>query len=334
MDIGGTKVHAMDTVSTNLHRFEVKDYKNIYEMFDEYFTKNDARPSNVTIAMAGLRNDETGEVHPTNSPWPSFKPQEAGKRYPGTVFETTNDMVAAAAGMVAASSTDLKLLKNGKSVTTGNKVVVAISTGVNTCTAAWDAHSKHHVFVEAESGHIGFQPRNEAQLRHLAHLDEKYPHPSIELALSGKHGVEAWIDHSPELKDAPELQSALQRAREAGRPVGAVLYEFAEEGKGASQKAAHQILDHMGTLVSHTLADYALTYKATGGLYLVGSVSLALGEYWAEKTDFAESFIRSGTEDHAPWLEGFLSNVPVYLITNPNISVAGALALAKRDSLL
>jgi glucokinase len=334
MDIGGTKVHAMDTVSTNLHRFEVKEYKEIYEMFDEYFTKTGVRPKHVTIAMAGLRNDETGEVHPTNSRWPSFKPQDANKRYPGTVFETTNDMVAGAAGMVSASSIDLKLLKPGNSMTKGNKVVITVSTGVNTCTAAWDAQSKRHVFVEAESGHIGFQPRNEAQQRHLDHLSRNYPNPSIELALSGKHGVEAWIDHSPELDDAPELQKAIKRARDAGRPVGAVLLEFAEEGKGPSQKAAHQILNHMGTLIGHILADYALTFKATGGIYLIGSVALALGEYWAEQTDFAKSFVRAGTDEHAPWLESFLDSVPVYLITNPNIAVAGALALAKRNSML
>ncbi len=329
IDVGGTKVHILDTLSTKLHHFLTTDYSDLYGILDAYFERMDARPTNIVIDMAGPRDEQTGEMRMTNCPWPKFNPNQAAKKYPGTTFATTNDMVAVAAGMLAATSLDLKQLKPGKAAPTGNKVVMTISTGVNSCTAAWDEITKRHVFIQAESGHTSFGPRNNIERRFFEHLTKNYPHPSVELALSGKHGVEGWVDVALGELDAPELAAAVEHARNNDQPVGVVLLEFATHGKGRSQAAAQIILGHMGSLVGHILADKALAYKASGGIYLTGSVSMGLSEYWAEETDLIKSFVRIGTKEHAPWLEELLSNIPIYLITNPDIAASGALALAK-----
>jgi glucokinase len=86
----------------------------------------------------------------------------------------------------------------------------------------------------------------------------------------------------------------------------------------------------MGSFVGGFLADFALMYRATGGIYLTGSVSLALSEYWAEQTDFKKAFVRRGSAEHqyAPWLEPMLKAVPIYLMTDPHVATSGALALA------
>jgi glucokinase len=331
IDVGGTKVHITDTLTTNLHRFATPEHPDMYSVLDKYFISVGVRPSRVVIAWAGPRDDETGDVFPTNFSWPTFSPQEAELRYPGTTFETSHDMVATAAGVLQSSSGDLHLLKDGKAKKNGPTIAVTISTGVGVCVAVWDNRFKQRIFFAGEAGHIGFMPYTNAERRHLEHLFTKYEHPSIELAISGSHGVGGWIAHSPELSSAPKLKAALARAGEADRPAGAVLLEFATQGDGASKKAAHDILDNMGKLVGNTLADYALAFKSTGGIYLTGSVSLGLAEYWAANTGFAKSFVRRGTPEHAPWLEDLLSNIPIYLVIDPNIAAAGALALAKQN---
>jgi glucokinase len=159
-------------------------------------------------------------------------------------------------------------------------------------------------------------------------LFTKYEHPSIELAISGKHGVENWVDHLLDELNSPELVSAIIRAREADRPVGAVLLEFATEGSGASKAGAHKILNELGSLAGNILADFALTYKATGGVYLTGSMSLALSDYLVQNTGFINSFLRRGSKDHASWLEDMLKSTPIYLITDPDVAAVGALELA------
>lgn len=332
IDVGGTKVHIADSTSTSVRQYNAPKFPDMYAVLDEYFEKVGARPSRMVLAMAGVRNSETGEVRSTNLSWPPFNPQETVKRYPGTIFETVHDMKGAAAGILHATGVDLKQLKPGIPATNGTKIAVTISTGVGVCAAIWDERTKEHFFYSGELGHVGFQPYNEAERRHLEHIFTKHRHPSVELAISGKHGVESWIEHSPEMHEAPELAAAVARAQEADRPVGAVLLEFATEGSGVSREAAHAILDHMGTLVGSVLADFTLAYMATGGVYLTGSVSLGLTEYWAEHTDFNKAFVRSGPNIFPAWLEDVLGNTPIYLVTNPNIGVAGALALAKQQA--
>ncbi len=281
--------------------------------------------------MAGPRDDDTGDVTPTNVPWPVFSPSEASKRFPGTEFETYHDLAGCAAGALHATSIDLKELKPGKPSPKGPAMSVTISTGVGVCVAIWDVKSKRRIFFSGELGHTGFQPYNEAERRHLAHLFTKFDHPSGELAISGKHGIESWLEHSPEMRYAHDLQLAIERALAADRPAGAVLLEFATEGTGANRDAARSILHNMGTLVGSILADYAFACRSTGGIYLTGSVALGLGEYWAENTDFAKAFVRHGTADHASWKKPMLEAIPIYLITDPNIGASGALALAKED---
>lgn len=330
LDAGSTKTHILDTISSNLHRYNTNDFDSLDSLIEAYFAKAGRTPKKMVVAMAGPRDDETGEVKMTNCPWPVFSPQKAAAKYPGTTFVTTNDLVATAAGAVNASSMDLRLLKPGKPSPVGTKVAIGIGTGLGTCMAVWDEETKRRVFVPGEGGHMGFQPYTAAERRHLEHLFAKYEHPSVELALSGKFGPWYWVEHSPEVKTTPELADALERARQADRPIGAVLLEFATEGSGAAQAAAHAVLDDMGALVGNVLADHALAYKATGGIYLTGSIALGLSEYWAEHTRMNAAFVRKGTPDHSPWLEGFLANIPLYLLTDPNVAVSGALALAKQ----
>jgi glucokinase len=329
LDAGGTKTVILDSLNPKLHHYQTNDFKDLESLLTAYFAEVGDRPKKMVVALAGPRNDATGEIKMTNCPWPVFNPHKAAQQFPGTTFVTTNDMVATSAGAVHASSMDLQLLKAGKASPVGSKLTITISTGVGTCIAAWDEQTKRYVFVPGEGGHAGFQPYNAAERRHLAHIFKKYEHPSVELAISGKFGIPHWVEHSPETKKAPELSAALERAQKDGRPIGAVLLEFAETGSGAARTAARTLLGHMGGLVGNVLADLALTAKATGGIYLTGSVSFNLSEYWAEHTGMNAAFVRRGTPEHSPWLEEVLGNIPIYLITDPYVAAKGALALAK-----
>jgi glucokinase len=328
LDVGGTKVHVLDTRSDTIHHYLTGGYPDLYAVLDDYFVKIQARPARIALAMAGPRDEATGKVKMTNSPWPLFDPAEAASRYPGTTFETYNDMNAMTAGIASAHSDSFKLLKQGKSVLKGNKVAVTISTGFGVGAAVYDRTSGGYTLLDSEIGHTGFQPYDDIQKKFLEFLYTKYSDPSWELALSGKYGIDNWLEFLYDKLHAPKLGGALERAAEAGRPCGAVLLEFAAAGDGEDKEAARVILNHMACLTATGLSTLALAYMAKGGIYLTGSVSLALAEYWAENTDFKKAFIRRGTDDHAVWLESFLDSTPIYLVTDPHIAVKGALVLA------
>lgn len=327
MDIGGTKIHIADTLSTTTRRYATGDFPDIYALFDTYFKKMGQTPRAVAVAMAGARDDDTGAIKLTNSSWPTFYPQEAAERYPDTVFTTANDMVATIAGVLEESSMNLQLLKAGAPTKTGTKLVVALGTGVGVSAAAWDSHAKRYVFLESEAGHGGFQPQSKEEAAYIEYLHKKYPHASFELAIAGKYGIDNLVDYCLEIMKSPDLEAAITRARANGRPTGAVLLEFATQGKGKAQTTAHYILEFLGSIVGSTLADLAVSYRASGGIYLSGSVALALGEYLAQNTQMPVRFIRPRSV-HSQYID----KIPIYLLTSPDIAVAGALILAKRQN--
>jgi glucokinase len=80
-------------------------------------------------------------------------------------------------------------------------------------------------------------------------------------------------------------------------------------------------------MLGSVIRDHAIAFKATGGVYLTGSIAMALSEYFAEKTNFMERFARPGAQADE-WVE----KIPIYLVTNPQVAVVGALALAKEQA--
>lgn len=323
IDVGGTKVHIADTSSTTVRRYTTSDYPSLDEVLIEYFQAIGARPARIAVGMAGVRDDETGAITLNNGDWPAFNPIEASDRY-GITFTTANDMIATTAGVLHETGVELVTLKPGTPTATGAKLVIALSTGIGAAAAIWDAHTGRRILLASEGGHIGFQPKDEHELLYLSYLHRKYPHASAELALSGKHGIDNLIDHCLETLDEQHLAGAIYKARSAGNPVGAVLKEFATQGQGVDQKTAQTILGRLGAMIGSLLRDLAVTYVATGGVYLTGSVALALSEYLATSSPLNERFIRP-TAVHDTWL----TKVPIYLVTDPNVAVVGALALAQ-----
>lgn len=324
IDVGGTKIHIADTISTTVRRYNTADYPDMDAVLEEYFHTMKAIPASIAVGMAGPRDDETGEISLTNTPWPAFNPSEASVKY-GTSFTTANDMVATAAGVLHETGIDLLTLKPGAPTSTGTKVVLALSTGIGVAATVWDSRSKRYVILASEGGHIGFQPKTAEEAEYLLYLHQKYPHPSAEIALSGKHGIDNLVDHMLESSTVDKLASSINKARNDNRPVGAVLHEYATEGQGADQAAAHRVLAQLGAMIGSVIRDLACAYKATGGVYLTGSVALALSEYLFENTELKQRFVRVGAT-HDTWLE----KVPVYLVTDPNVAVVGALELAKQ----
>ncbi|MGH7237382.1 MAG: glucokinase, partial [Candidatus Saccharimonadales bacterium] len=289
----------------------------------DYFGKLGGLPVRVAVVMAGPRDDASGIIKLTNANWPAFNPLEVGERYAGSQFITANDMIGTAAGVLAETSLDLKTLKSGHSRPTGNKLIMTLSTGVGAAAAVWDGYSQRYVFMATEAGHIGIQPKSADESKYLEFLQSQHSHASAERALSGKHGIENLVRHSLEQRPAPELSQAVERALENSRPLGAVLLEFALEDKASAGQGARRILGNFGAMIGSVMRDLTVALKAAGGVYLTGSVGLGLGEYLAEQTDFKQRFVQAGSV-HDEWLE----KIPIQRVTNPNVAVLGALALA------
>lgn len=324
IDVGGTKVAIADTLSTSILRYSTADFSDMESLLEDYFQQRSGRPKHVVIGMAGPRDDEDGSVKGTNFSWPTFYPQQASQQYPGTAITTTNDMVITAAGIISDSSIDFALLKSGIAKTNGPKLTVALSTGIGVASALWDEKYQRYFFAASEGGHIGVQPKTELEHAYIRYLQAKTAHVSAEQGLSGRHGIENLINHALDAQKTPKLAAEVAKAKRANNPVGVVLRDNALYGEPADKAAAQQILNLLGGLTGSLLRDLALVSKATGGIYLTGSMALGLGEYLAEHTALIEQFVGQGAA-HADWLQ----NIPIYLVTDPDVATKGALLLAQ-----
>lgn len=332
IDIGGTKIHIADSSQPTVHHYRTADFRSPLDLLEKYFAMIGRRSARMALAMAGPRNDTTGDIQLTNGSWPAFRLDEAQKQYPGTTFYTANDMLGAAAGVLGASSMDLRQLKPGAPTATGTKIVVTISTGLAPAAAILDGASGRHVLLATEGGHIGLQPKNSEEMAYLQYLQQKHPethgHISAERALAGKYGIDSLADFLLAQHPAPALAAAIASARKRSQATGTVLRAYATEGKGKDRQVAAAILAQLGAMLGSVLHDFALCYKATGGIYLIGSVSTGLAAYFAENTAFCERTVNPGAA-HDSWL----ARIPLYLVTDPHIGAKGALRLAEQMNL-
>jgi len=83
----------------------------------------------------------------------------------------------------------------------------------------------------------------------------------------------------------------------------------------------------MGNMLGSAIRDLVVAFKPTGGVYLTGSVALALGEYFVQETGFLQRFVHPGAV-HDAWIE----KIPIHLVTDSHVTVKGALELAKVDA--
>ena len=68
----------------------------------------------------------------------------------------------------------------------------------------------------------------------------------------------------------------------------------------------------------------AVTFVATGGIYLTGSLALGLGRYLAANTSMINRFLHPGSQH-----DDMLETIPLYLITDEHTAVKGALSAAQ-----
>lgn len=323
MDVGGTKVHAVHGISREIAHYQTADFPNMDAVLDDYTSKLPSPPTAMVLAMAGPRNDSDGSVRLTNAGWPVFLPERAAERYGCKVY-TIGDLAATAAGVAQSDPVEVQTVRSGEISEYGTRTIFTISTGVGSAAIVWNDRRAQYSVLTGESGHTGFQPKNRDEKAYLEFMEARYPHASVELAISGKYGISNLSEFVLANLPAPDLTRQIKHAESSDTPVGTVLLAQATEGSGVNKTAAQKILSLMGGIAGSALRDTVLVYKSSGGVFMTGSVAVGLGEYLINNTDFIERFVCPHAV-HSDWLE----NVPIYLVSDPYVAVKGALAIAE-----
>ena len=146
----------------------------------------------------------------------------------------------------------------------GNKVLISAGTGLGQALLVWQ--QGHHHVVASEGGHADFAPRDDLQVRLLAHLGREHGRVSFEHVLSGPGLVAVYRFLR---QDAPAEPAWLTEAL-SGEDEAKVISDAALEGRDPVCAAA---LDLFVSVYGAEAGNLALKAVAVGGVVVGGGIA-------------------------------------------------------------
>lgn len=164
--------------------------------------------------------------------------------------------------------------------------------------------------LSGEGGHVSLAPGNEREISLLFQLMQTYGHVSAERVLCG-----------PGMETLYAALGALDGSPETGKPTAADIARMARDG---SSPLARETVDVFTGLLGSAAGDLALTLGAQGGIYLAGGILPRWGDLLNQRL-LRHRFEAKGR------FKDYLAEIPLYLITAPDVALIGLTSLARRS---
>lgn len=256
------------------------------------------RPRAAVLAVAAPVCGD--EIALTNRNWCVRLP-DLSARFGISPIHAVNDFEALAWALPSLRRDDLQPIGEDRDFPDGVKLVVGPGTGLGVA-ALVPTGSGFHA-IASEAGHSSFGPAYPDEEIVFHRLAEKAGPLSAESVLSGS-GLSAL--HAAMHPDTLKVKSEMivRQARAGDRAARATVAMFVR-------------------LLGRFAGDMALTFRATGGVYIAGGVATGLGPL------FDAPLFRAAFERHPPY-ETMLKAIPTALITCEEPGLIGCVAVAER----
>jgi glucokinase len=273
------------------------DFARAESAIAHFLQQTNTKPTAGVLAIAGPIDGD--EVALTNRAW-RFRLTELGRAFDLSPLAALNDFEAIAWAVPGLSAADLRVVGPVLPPGPGPKVVCGPGTGLGAA-ALVPLRGDWHV-VPGEAGHCSFGPASRDEEEVFARLREATGHVSAETILSGP---------------------GILRLHAALHPGGAPLSSEAILARAAAgDVAARSTVATFVRLLGRFAGDLALTFKATGGVYLTGGLGCGLGEL------LDAALFRRAFEAHPPY-QALLAAMPTFVITDPQPGLLGCSVYAK-----
>ena len=249
-----------------------------------------------------------GRSRLTNLPW--VVDSESLKRELG--FERTlviNDIEATACAVPSLPPSSLRQIKTGTTDPEGAIAVIAAGTGLGQ--AGLIRAGEGFAVCSGEGGHADFAPQGPLEVDLQQFLGERYGHVSWERVLSG-----AGLLDLAEFFFARSGES-IEGWLETMGPIDDRAAAVASAALNGGPKACAAALDLFVTLLGAQAGNLALSFVASGGVYLAGGISPKILPAILEG-DFTERFLDKGR------MRPLLDDVAVNVILDQDAPLMGA----------
>lgn len=314
VDIGGT--HARFAIAevesgrvtslgeaTTLHTKDHASFQTAWQDFERQ--QGGALPRGVAIATAGPTRGEI--IRFTNNPW-IIRPALIEEKLSVDRYVLVNDFEAVGHAVAQTDPRYFERLAGPDEPlpATGTITIIGPGTGLGVA-HIWRDGPEYRVQA-TEGGHIDFAPLDSIEDAILARLRKRHRRVSVERIVSG-----------PAIVDIYETLAALE-----GRAVTPLddkaIWTRAISGEDSLAAAA---VDRFCLSLGSVAGDLALAQGASG-VVVAGGLGLRIRDSLV-RSGFPERFVEKGR------FEGFMSALPVKLITHPQPGLFGAAAAFARQ---
>lgn len=318
-DVGGTNarlavVEVADGRAVVRHQqtYPSAQYPGLAPIVRAFCGEVGTRPERACIGMACPVVED--ECRATNLPWTvDARALAAHAGIPRVAV--INDFRAVGYGLALLDPADLVTLQRGEPKERAPIALIGAGTGLGEAFLLWCGDC-YEVF-SSEGGHGDFAPRDEREAGLARFLQRQYGHASRERVVSGPGIAQAYryLTTTGVAPEQPAVRAELEREDPA-----AVITRHALAGTDPLCQLA---LDLFINAFGAQAGNLALTLLARGGVYLAGGIAPRI-----VPTLGAGGFLRAFRDKGR--MSDFLANVPVHVITNPQVGLLGAAAVAAR----
>ena len=349
-DIGGTHIRfrllkmskkegdSIETIDTT--KLKTADFESMEKAFLHYLKLvGDNYPQIAVIGVAGPVQDNT-IMKLTNIPhWKSVSGEELGKKLNIKKFLFLNDFACNSYGIQTKLilGDDYIVINEGQKNKEGPIGVIGPGTGLGMGYLLKDKKNKYYTIGNSEGGHQNFSRKNKIffELAEFVKSEYNLEHVTIENICSGQGMVPLYkfllkkeqengininnIDREESLAKKVDIFNNYSDKKTRDKLSNEITIKGVKNECHLSRKVVELFIE----ILADTASDLALLTLPSGGIYLLGGISITIEPFMKESNLFMKYFV---DKDHSFMLKNF----PVYLIKNDNIGMIGATEAARR----
>ena len=311
------------------------DYPSLTDLLKEYLAKipKENYPVFAVFGIPGpVKNNEV--LHMANIPhWPKFNGDELAKMFNIKQFILLNDFTCNGYGV----QTDLKLgedyiiINDAKPQEDGPKLIVGPGTGVGMGYLVKDQENEFYSIGASEGGHQDYTAKTQDNFALREYFKKTLGNTelSIERVLSGQGLIIIYKylkSHGSTEKRDKELEEKIDKFDDlpTSPEANEINIELVNKGLKGECELSKKVLEYFIGIFGDVAGDVSLFTCPSGGLYLVGGLSIVLEPLITGTKIFMEHYLKKDN------FEYLLKSFPVYLVKNGNLGMLGATECARR----
>ena len=316
----------------SLVSFEYESVEKLIEIYLQPFKNTDNYPLYAALGVpAPVTDNKLYQI--VNLPhWRPANGDEIAKKLKLKKLAFLNDFVCNGYGIQSKleKGKDYSLLNDKPIDPQGPKAMIGPGTGLGMGYLVKNLYSNYYQVRPSEGGHQDFAAKTELEFKYLMYLKKHYniDHISIERACCGPaiSAMYKFLQLEEKLTFDKALQKTIDDIKETNNTeiLVKVNKEIVQKGLKNECRTCRRVLEFFITLFGNAAGNLAIFTLCTGGLYLLGGMSVALEPMLVEDERFMSNFVDKGR------FQSLLSEIPVILIKDTDLGMRGSQEYARR----